>query len=208
MIEAIKSRLGINPKRSEPLQQRFNADYVGVSPAQLRTSNYPDQYFSGYSIYITDRADMEYRLDISKEGRWGYMRTEAPMVHLSNSVDVLGEVYPAEVQLPKFVDAMTKLCEVLKSKGQLEWVLNAENRIIMDANIAIHPEGEKPKAFSTKDEVADFVETLPEYELTPSGWYCAYFSNMTLQEVLECNFPKSTWPEEVTEQKTFNELSL
>lgn len=207
MIEAL-AHLGFGYRRQEPSTQRFDAIYYDISTEQLRSSNYPDNDFSGYFVYLTDQSDIGYLLDISKCGRWRTTRTEIPQVCLAIIGNVPVERCPAEVQLSKFAETMTTLCEVLRSKGRLEWVLKAESRVIMDANIIIHHQDGKPQAFSTKGEVADFVDALLPYGLTLIGGRGAYFTGLSMQEVLACNFPRSTWPENLFEQNTSKQVLI
>lgn len=192
-----------------PEPQTFFTYYNGVTRQQLRESNYPDNYLTGYTVYADDENGQEYSLRLEKEGRWGSRETIHPQVALS--LFSLDEVQPDETTLLKFVTAAMKMRDALSSKGAVDWKLEAESGDLqLDATFDIYPDEQLPqKAFSTKEAVASFVDAdLPAHGFTPHRGGIAYFSGMSMEQLQACNFSKSTWQNEVSNSKTLASVKL
>lgn len=200
-------RLGHKEKPAPEPQTSFTY-YNGVTRQQLRESNYPDNYLTGYTVYVDDGNGQEYSLRLEKEGRWG-SGTDNPKVSLG--LFSLDEVQPDEITLLKFVTAAMKMRDALSSKGAVDWKLEAESGDLqLDATFDIYPDEQLPqKAFSTKEAVASFVDAdLPAHGFTPHRGGIAYFSGMSMEQLQACNFSKSTWQDEVSNSKTLARVKL
>lgn len=183
MLETIKDHLGITRKPQDP--PRFYALYTDINTQQLRNCNYPDQYFSIYSVNFSDKANIQYRLDLHTGVKWGTIQEADPNMKLS----IWKKGIFQESQLPEILTTSLVLVDMVRAKSKIHCNMKADDDHV-EVFVNLHSgTQDTQKALSTKSEIADFVDDLQGHDLFPIGWSCAYFYGMTSQELEECNLP-------------------
>src|SRR3989344_596364 len=195
MIEAVIRRIGIIPKVQIYTPELYGASYTGITTDQLRSINFQDQYLSSYSINVSGFGDFQYHMTLSKK-RLADTPLETP------TIDFVRALPSTEESLLKFVNATVKLLDASRTKGRLAWGLESYSGGYATAYIRINPQLDKPKAFSTNSDVANFIDELPDFGLKHPNLGIAYFENLTIDELQRCNLPKTLWPRNVINLKT------
>lgn len=110
----------------------------------------------------------------------------------------------------RFETIVSELAATAKQEGcVLSWGIEVDP-FFMKAELRIVLSKNSPRAFSTKKEVVGFIKGLETRGLKKSDedYSLVYFSGVTMNELLKSNFPRETWPKEVTSIKTFGKVVL
>lgn len=206
----ILQRFGIRKRETTPPPpQTFRAYYEGVTPEQLRQCNYPDNFFTAYGVWFSHRG-IDYELVITHEKNETSSRAlwiTTPLIILTTNTN--SEGLDTLTRLKAFVPTAAKVGDLLQQKGDFKWEITGEDDYQIKTVFWPQQAAEAPgleKLFSTKEEVAGFIESLPLKGLKKLHDPYALFTKMTMAELMACNLPQETWPRDISDQKTLKRM--
>lgn len=193
------------------LPPSYHTVYGDITPNQLAGCNLPDSSFNSYHLDIDheelpcDSAFYEsYKLSIHCPGKWEDEKRDHSGIRLrylnSDRLDF--------TDLGKFLSVARKIHNLAQNLGEAQWTLESRQNFDAEVQIDLYPkEGNEAEVFTTKAQVASFVKRLAD-GLNISSNGMAYFSRLTMAELLASNLPRESWPTEVSDDKTFREVPL